>query len=190
MVGDDNADVLVFQGCHDALYVFDGDRVDPGERFVEQDELRVDRHRPGDLGASSFAARKLDAEAFAHFGQPELFDQVFEPFLLILFREIGHLQDGPDVVLDRQSAEYRSFLSQVADPLLGAFVDRLVGQFLVFEENRTLVGLDQSDDHVERRGLAGAVRAEQSDDLPLVDFDRHMVDHRAGFIAFYQVFRV
>ena len=79
----------------DILY---GDGVDAGERFVEQDELGVDRHRARDFGSASFAARKLDTHTLAHFLQPELLDQVFEPFALVLLGKIGHLQHGPDIV--------------------------------------------------------------------------------------------
>ena len=38
VVGDDDADILVLQRSDDALDVFDSDRIDACERFVEQDE--------------------------------------------------------------------------------------------------------------------------------------------------------
>ena len=49
---------------------------------------------------------------------------------------------------------------------------------------RPFVGLDKPHDHVESRGLAGSVGAEQSDDLPLVDVDRDVVDDSTGLIFF------
>lgn len=101
--------------------------------------------------------RKLDAEALADFGQAELLDQVFEPLGLIVFRKVRHLQHGLDVVFDREPPEYRSLLRQIPHAFLGAFVYRFLGDLLILEEDLTLVGLDQADDHVERRRLAGAV---------------------------------
>ena len=57
MVGDEHADVLVFQFCHDTLDVFNSDRVDAGEWFVEEYEFRVDGECSCNLSSASFAAR-------------------------------------------------------------------------------------------------------------------------------------
>lgn len=163
--------------------------VDAREGLVEQDERRVDGHRARDLRTAPFAARKLDAEALAHLLQAELLDQRLDALVLVFLREIGHFEYGADVVLDRQAAEDRCLLCQVAHAHLGAFVDRLLGQFgdlafVVLEEDAPFVGLDKPHDHVESRGLAGSVGAEQSDDLPLVDVDRDVVDDGTGLIFF------
>lgn len=89
VVGDDDADILVLQRSDDALDVFDSDRIDACERFVEQDEGRVDRYGTGDFGASPLAARQLDAEALAYFLKAELFDQRFAACgLFVLFRSV------------------------------------------------------------------------------------------------------
>jgi hypothetical protein len=48
-------------------------------------------------------------------------------------------------------------------------VHRLVADVQVVDQYAALIGLDQADDHVEAGGLAGAVRAEQADDLAAVD---------------------
>ena len=183
MVGDNHADVLVLERGHDALDVLDGDRVDACERLVEQDEFRIDGYGARDFGPSALASRKLDAKALADFGQAELLDQVFEPLGLIVFRKVRHLQHGLDVVFDREPPEYRSLLRQIPHAFLGAFVYRFLGDLLILEEDLTLVGLDQPDDHVERRRLAGAVGAEQPDDLALVDLDRNVVDDRACLVS-------
>jgi len=189
VVGDDDADVLVLERRHDRLDVLHGDGVDAREGLVEQDERRVDGHRARDLRTAPFAARKLDAEALANLLQAELLDQRLDALGLVLLREIGHFEYGADVVLDRQAAEDRCLLCQVAHAHLGAFVDRLLGQFgdlafVVLEEDAPFVGLDKPHDHVESRGLAGSVGAEQSDDLPLVDVDRDVVDDGTGLIFF------
>ena len=93
------------------------------------------------------------------------------------------MQHGLDVVFDREPPEYRSLLRQIPHAFLGAFVYRFLGDLLILEEDLTLVGLDQPDDHVERRRLAGAVGAEQPDDLALVDLDRNVVDDRACLVS-------
>ena len=84
VVGDDHTDILVFQFGDDELYVFDGDRVDSGERLVKQDELGVDGECPCNLAAASLASRELDSEALAYLREIELVDQAFQPFVPFL----------------------------------------------------------------------------------------------------------
>jgi hypothetical protein len=56
VVGDDDADVLVFQRRDDILDVFHGNRVNAGKGLIQQDELRVDRKGAGDLAATPLTA--------------------------------------------------------------------------------------------------------------------------------------
>ena len=65
VVGDEDTDVAVFQSPHHMLYLLDGNRVDTGKRLVEHDELRVDGQTTRNLGASTFATRKLVAKVLA-----------------------------------------------------------------------------------------------------------------------------
>ena len=65
-------------------------------------------------------------------------------------------------------------------PRLRAQVHRQLGDVVVAEGDRAVVGAHQADDHVEGGGLAGAVRAEQPDDLPLLDLDRDVLHHLAA----------
>ena len=57
MVRDQDAQSAVLEGPDDPLDIFDGDGVDPGERFVEENEIRVGDHGPGDLETTPFSAR-------------------------------------------------------------------------------------------------------------------------------------
>jgi hypothetical protein len=51
-------------------------------------------------------------------------------------------------------------------------------------EDLQLAGRDvqQAGQHLQRGGLAGAVRAEQPDDLTTVDAERDLVDGQSGFV--------
>ena len=64
MVGDEYAYVFVFQLSYDTLYVFHSDRVDAGERFIEEYEFRVDGEGSCYLSPASFTAGELNALAF------------------------------------------------------------------------------------------------------------------------------
>ena len=93
---------------------------------------------------------------------------------------LDHLEDGADVLLDGHAAEDRGFLRQVADAEAGAAVHRHAGDVVAVELDGAVVGLDQAGDHVEDRGLAGAVRAEQADRLAARHREAGIVDDRDG----------
>ena len=46
---------------------------------------------------------------------------------------------------------------------------------MLFEENLARKGFDQTDNDVKRGGLPGAVRTEQTDDLPCVQLNGDLV---------------
>ena len=62
-------------------------------------------------------------------------------------------------------------------PQRGDLVRRRVGDVAAVEDDRALVGLDHAADGLEQRRLAGAVRAEQRDDLALVDLEVDVEEH-------------
>ena len=78
---------------------------------------------------------------------------------------LDHFQRRHDVLLDVQAAEHAGLLRQVADAEPRAAIHRQRGDVGAVEADRAGVGPHQADDHVEGRGLAGAVRAEQADRL-------------------------
>ena len=96
-------------------------------------------------------------------------------------------EHGADVLLDRQLAEHRGFLRQVrqaerarAGGSAGSRCRRRSMSMSPASERH------QADDHVERGGLAGAVRAEQADHFAAVDLQRHVAHHQALAVAFLQ----
>jgi len=82
MIGQQDAEALRPEGPDDRLEVADRKGVDPRERLVKEDEIRVHDHGPGDLQAAPLAARQgqglgpgqlLQAELLegrAHAGRP------------------------------------------------------------------------------------------------------------------------
>ena len=109
--------------------------------------------------------------------------ELIEQFLQFLMAVVvGHasfeLHDGINVVLHAHLAEHRCLLGQIADANLRSFVHRQVGDVLFVEKHLARIGLDETDHHIERRGLARAVGAEQTHDLALFDFNVDIVDDR------------
>ena len=53
------------------------------------------------------------------------------PFFLVGTVQIESLQNRQQILFDRQTAKYRRFLRQIADPGAGALVDRCFGKIVV-----------------------------------------------------------
>ena len=86
-------------------------------------------------------------------------------------RGLDDLQHRADILLHGEAAEDRGFLRQIADAEPGALIHRQLGDVVAVEFDGAAIGLDQAGDHVEHRGLAGAVRAEQTHRLAAADID-------------------
>ena len=109
--------------------------------------------------AAALAARQRHSEALAHMRNTQFSQDLFQPFLTRSVIEAGaSLENGHDVVFDRQLAENRSLLRQVADAGMGALVHRKVRDVAVVDGHGAGVGRHEADDHVERGGLACTVR--------------------------------
>ena len=85
VVGDQDADAALFEVLHDGLDVFDGNRIDAGEGFVEEEEAGAQGEGAGDLGASPLAAREHVALRGAHALQAKLFDERLHPLGALFF---------------------------------------------------------------------------------------------------------
>jgi len=82
------------------------------------------------------------------------------------------------VVEERESAERSRDLKRATDPEIDDPVRRLPGDLAPLEANRARVRRERTGEHVEDRALAGSVRADQAEDLALLDRERHAVDGR------------
>src|SRR4029077_6062413 len=68
-------------------------------------------------------------------------------------------------------------------------MDRQLGKVALVEMDAARVRGNQPYDHVEAGGLAGAIRAEQPDDLSARDFQGHAFDDSARLEALAQILR-
>ena len=101
----------------DLLDVGHRDRVDAGERLVEQDELRRDHQRARDLDAAALAARQRVGRRVGQRRQVQLVQQRPQPRPPLGRLQVERLEDRVDVLLDGQPAEHRRLLREVADAL-------------------------------------------------------------------------
>ena len=126
---------------------------------------------------------------FAHARDIEFLKQRIEVRLTAAAVRLHHFEHRADVVLDVQAAENRRFLRQIADTEPGALVHRQRGDVIAIEFDAAAVGVDQAGDHVEHRGLAGAVRAEQADRLAPPHIERDALHHHAAAETFLNAVR-
>ena len=154
VVGDNNADILVFEGCHDALDILHRNRVYARKWLVEQDKRRVDSDSTSNLGTTALTTRELVTVALAYLLQAELLDKRLGTLTLILLGVVGHLQHRADIILDGEVTEHRSLLCKVANAQLRTLIHRQIGKFVymsivVLEEYASLIWLDKSHYHIE-----------------------------------------
>src|SRR5207302_1540063 len=179
VIRDQDADAAVPQAGHDGLDVVHGDRIDAGERLVQQHELGRGDERTGDLEAAPLTARQLEPLLTPQVLDGELVEQALEAVRLLGIAQWQGLENGADVLLDGELAEHGGLLRQVADPHARAAVHRLRRDVPAVEHDLAAVGTDQTGDHVEARGLPCPVGAEQAHDLALLQLHAHLVHHAA-----------
>ena len=189
VVGDQDADAALLEKADDLLDLQHSDRVDPGERFIEQDETRVGGQRAGDFDAPSLAAGKRRRIDVAYMLDMQFGQQALKTIVQLRFGKVQQLQYRTDVFLDIQLAEHRGFLWQVGKPLAGPAVHRQMGQLGIVDIDIAAIGRHETDDHVETGSLAGTIRAEQADDLAALDLERDILDDGARFVFLAQAMR-
>ena len=78
VIGDQHADAAILQMLHQVADVVDGDRIDAGERLVQQDVGRMRRQRARDLDAAALAARQRDRRRVRDMGDREFRQQAVD----------------------------------------------------------------------------------------------------------------
>src|SRR5690606_31928412 len=76
VVGQQNADAAIAQAPDDVLNPVDGDRIDSGERFVEQDQFGATGQAAGDFQSTPFTAGESSGQLLAFVLKSELFEEV------------------------------------------------------------------------------------------------------------------
>ena len=189
VVGDEDSDALLFEIEDDLADVVDGERVDAGEGFVEEDELRLGCETAGDLDAAAFTAGKGVAAGASDVGDAEFFEQLVEPLetLSAFYRHC--FQHGEDVLLGGHFAKDRRLLRQVSKTETRTQVHRQMRNVATVEVDRSGLGRLQPDQHVEARCLARSVCSEQADDLALIYVKTDIVDHSPTAVCLLQILR-
>ena len=95
------------------------------------------------------------------------------------------LRDEGQILADRHVRVERRRFRQIAGPALG--LDRLVEDVEARDDGFALGGRHEAGEDAHRRRLAGAVRAEEAEDLAALDAEADVVDRRDAAVAFREV---
>ena len=143
------------------------DRVDRPERLVHEQDRRVRGERPGDADALLLAAGELGrvATGVRRRVEPDELQQLPGALAPARRRPAQQPGDRRHVLGDRLVREETDLLDHVADPAaqLGEVAG---GDVLAVDEDPAGRRLDEPVDHLQRRRLAAAGRADEDADLP------------------------
>ena len=124
--------------------------------------------------------------ARAQVADVQVVEQRLQARVDLLVLEALQLEHRADVLRDGELAEDRRFLRQVGQAQARAAEDRQVREVLAVERDAARVDRHEAQDHVEARGLARAVGAEQAHDLAALHGERDVGDHGALAVALHQ----
>jgi len=155
-----------------------GGGIETGRRLVEEQQVRIVQQRPGEGHALAFAGGEPPHHRVGPVGHAELLQQRAGALAGRSLRESPHLR-GEEQVLHRGEAFVEtSVLGQHA----GATAQLVALKARIQPEHgrRTAVGAEHAVQQPHGRGLAGAVRPEERQDLAGGGVDGQPVESRAA----------
>jgi hypothetical protein len=135
------------------------DRIEAGEGLVEHHQLGLVDDRPEDLDRLRHALRQGLDRLVDIIAEPVLGQQYLGPLAADVERQAAERAHEGDRLLGGHRRIEPALLRQIANHL-----GRLERTFAAEQGAMALIGLDDSEQHSQRGGLAGAVGAEDSVD--------------------------
>ncbi len=165
-----------------------GLRVETGGRLVEDRDLRLLHQDFGEAQPLPHAAREGRDALVGDIQEPDMPERGVNPLLALLAiephqpRRVTQVLGGAEVVVEADR------VGQVADPALHR--ERLAHRVIAEDADLPVRDLGQAEHHQDRRGLAGAVRTEQPENLALRHRERNAVDDGRSVVALGEVLRL
>lgn len=149
-------------------------------RLIEEEELFAARecsrdfeeaHLPAGEAACFLVRMVTEVDHFQCFMYA--FSQVAKSKTLLAPKR---LEGDEDILLERHITEDAEILEHTPDADTRAFARREIGDVNTSKRNMAVRGPEEPREHVEERRLPRAVRADETDDLTLFDFERNIVE--------------
>src|SRR3990170_4320945 len=156
--------------ANDAEDLLDEDRGETQRGLVEEENLRPGHQRPTDCQHLLLAAGQRPALLTRPLGEAR---EEAEDVLDILVDLAARTRVGAhlEVFHDRQPREDPAALGRVADPVAHQLVGGGMRDVAPTKVDRPRPRVEQAADRLEGRRLAGAIRADQGDDLALANLE-------------------
>ena len=157
-----------------------GERVEPGERLVEDEQLRLVQQRGRELRALLVAVRELLDLRIGAIGEAEPLEPVRRRRARRARAQPVQTAEVGELLADRHPRIEAALLRHVAEPQPLGQPDRPP-----VPEHLAGVQLDEPEDRAHRRRLPGAVRPEEAEHPPAPDRERAVIErlHRAEPLA-------
>src|ERR1700704_2150918 len=181
MRGEQNADAAVLELADDLEQLDRRLRVEARGRLVEDRNLRVLHQDLGEPGALAHAAREGLSPLVDHVREPDMDERVVDPPLALGSiqsdepRGVAHIVGRAEIVIEAD------LVGQIADPAFDR--ERLPHGIVAEHAGLPIRDVAQAEQHQDSGGLAGAVRAEQPENLPARDVERDALDDGGPVVA-------
>ncbi len=149
--------------------------VEIGQRLVEQQDLRVQHQRAGERHTLLLAARQLPRITLVQPAELDLLEHRMHALLDLGRGHLAQLQAVADVFADRHVRPQCVVLEHHADATL---VRRHLVDAPIVEADLAFVRRVEAGDQAQQRGLAAARRAEEGEQFPFLDRQRHVIGRR------------
>ena len=143
--------------------------VEAGGGFVEEQERRFADQRGAEVEPAPHPTRVGAHPALGGVGEPERVDQRGAAGATVVIAEPVEAADQLEVLAPCQQLVDRRVLT--GEPEVAACLRRLPGHVRSAHGDVAVVGVEEGGDDVDECRLAGAVRTEQTDDLPGADVE-------------------
>ncbi len=151
--------------------------VERRERFVEQEKFRRRSESPGQGDALLLAARQLIGPPLGHGVEPNEMQHRGDARRHLGAAPALALQPEGHVLLDRQMRKQGIGLEHGVD---GPLVRRVVDDMLAVEQDGARIGVLETGQQSQQRGLTAARRAEQGEELVGQDGQRYVIERLDG----------
>ena len=125
---------------HQLADIADRNRINPGERLVEEHEFGIGGEGAGDFHAPTLAARKHNSRRIPEMGNGKLIKQPTQLTLAHASVPFIQLEDGANVVLNRKPPEDRRLLGQIPDTEPRPLIHGQAGDVRPIERDGALIG--------------------------------------------------
>ena len=159
--------------------------IEAGGGLVEDEHIGVVNERLREADALPVAFRQLRALSIGHVGDARAFHHGLHALFALGDRDIFYLRDERQVFDDAHVRIERRRFGKIPGAALR--LDRLIEHVEARDDGFAVRGRHIARQNPHRRRLAGAVRAEEAENLAALDSEADVVDRRHFAVAFREV---